>query len=106
MKRKIYFSFLISILAGPVALGGGTTAARHDDDDDGDEAGYEVWVIDQSNTKDEDANGTLDSGGTLYIYHGDDLSHDLLNNREPGNYRGMICSFITSTEYQRSLVQS
>src|SRR5688572_29189701 len=26
---------------------------------------------------------------------------DVLNNRETGNYRGMICSFITSTEYQR-----
>ncbi|MEO8436776.1 MAG: DUF4214 domain-containing protein, partial [Pyrinomonadaceae bacterium] len=26
---------------------------------------------------------------------------DVLNNRAPGNYRGMICSFITSTEYQR-----
>jgi hypothetical protein len=23
-----------------------------------------------------------------------------LNNREPGNYRGMVCSFITSREYQ------
>jgi hypothetical protein len=26
---------------------------------------------------------------------------NILNNREPNNYRGMICSFITSTEYQR-----
>ncbi|MDX6613340.1 MAG: hypothetical protein QOD75_2526 [Blastocatellia bacterium] len=26
---------------------------------------------------------------------------NVLNNREPNNYRGMICSFITSTEYQR-----
>jgi subtilisin family serine protease len=25
---------------------------------------------------------------------------DVLNNREPGNYRGMVCSFITSAEYQ------
>jgi len=25
---------------------------------------------------------------------------NVLNNREPNNYRGMICSFITSTEYQ------
>jgi uncharacterized repeat protein (TIGR01451 family) len=25
---------------------------------------------------------------------------DVLNNREPNNYRGMICSFITSREYQ------
>ena len=26
---------------------------------------------------------------------------DVLNNREPGNYRGMVCAFITSVEYQR-----
>ncbi|MEA2205794.1 MAG: hypothetical protein QOE77_2570 [Blastocatellia bacterium] len=25
---------------------------------------------------------------------------NVLSNREPGNYRGMVCSFITSTEYQ------
>jgi hypothetical protein len=26
---------------------------------------------------------------------------NILENREPGNYRGMVCSFITSAEYQR-----
>jgi hypothetical protein len=26
---------------------------------------------------------------------------DVLDNREPGNYRSMVCAFITSTEYQR-----
>ncbi|MDX6613328.1 MAG: trimeric autotransporter adhesin [Blastocatellia bacterium] len=26
---------------------------------------------------------------------------DVLNQREPGNFRGMICSFITATEYQQ-----
>ena len=26
---------------------------------------------------------------------------DVLNGREAGNYRGMVCAFITSTEYQR-----
>jgi hypothetical protein len=26
---------------------------------------------------------------------------DVLNNRDAGNYRGMVCSFLTSTEYQR-----
>jgi hypothetical protein len=26
---------------------------------------------------------------------------DVLNNRQPGNYRGMVCAFITSPEYQR-----
>ena len=25
---------------------------------------------------------------------------NVLNNGDPGNYRGMVCSFITSTEYQ------
>ncbi len=31
---------------------------------------------------------------------GYDFWLDVLNNREPNNYRGMICSFITSAEYQ------
>lgn len=26
---------------------------------------------------------------------------DVINNREPGNYSGMVCSFITSVEYQK-----
>jgi hypothetical protein len=67
MKRKIYFSLLISVLMGLVLFGAAATTARPDDDD----AAYEVWVIDQSNTKDEDGNGTLDSCGTLYINKGD-----------------------------------
>jgi ATP-dependent DNA ligase len=25
---------------------------------------------------------------------------DVLNNREPNNYRAMVCAFLTSTEYQ------
>jgi len=25
---------------------------------------------------------------------------NVLNNRDPQNYRGMVCSFLTSTEYQ------
>lgn len=32
---------------------------------------------------------------------GYDFWLDVLNNREPGNYLGMVCSFITSTEYQK-----
>jgi hypothetical protein len=31
---------------------------------------------------------------------GYDFWLNVLNNREPNNYRGMICSFITSIEYQ------
>lgn len=30
---------------------------------------------------------------------------NVLNNREPGNFRGMVCSFITSAEYQQRFSQ-
>jgi hypothetical protein len=30
---------------------------------------------------------------------------NILNNKEPGNYRGMVCSFVTSEEYQRRFSQ-
>src|SRR5687768_441132 len=73
MKRKMYYFLLISVLAALIVFGGGATSARPDDVE---EDGYEVWVIDQSNTKDEDGNGTLDSGGTLYVYQGDELNGD------------------------------
>ena len=40
-------------------------------------SGFEIWAIDQSNTRDETGNGSVldgpDSGGTLYIYRGADL---------------------------------
>ena len=32
---------------------------------------------------------------------GYDFWLDVLNNRDPGNFRGMVCSFITSREYQQ-----
>jgi hypothetical protein len=32
--------------------------------------------------------------------NGYDFWLDVVNNRQPNNYRGMVCSFITSTEYQ------
>jgi hypothetical protein len=32
---------------------------------------------------------------------GYDFWLDVVNNREPNNYHGMVCSFITSTEYQQ-----
>lgn len=68
MKRTIYLFVLVSSLTGLVALSaGGTTAGS-------DEPNHEVWIIDQSNTQDDDGNGTLDSGGTLYIYQGDALA--------------------------------
>ncbi len=34
---------------------------------------FEVWTIDQSNTRDQNGDGALDSGGTLYIYRGSEL---------------------------------
>jgi hypothetical protein len=70
MKRRTCFSLLLTALMGLSVAGAGATAAGPDIAD----AGYEVWVIDQSNTKDDDGNGTLDSGGRLYIYQGNDLS--------------------------------
>ena len=72
MKRKANFALLIAILTGMVAFAGGSTDAFHDHD--ADKPDYEVWLIDQSDTRDEDGNGTLDSGGTLYIYQGKDLN--------------------------------
>lgn len=70
MKRRFYFGALVSILAGLVAMSTAATTPRSDDHG----VNYEVWVIDQSNSRDEDGNGTLDSGGTLYAYEGGDLS--------------------------------
>ena len=32
---------------------------------------------------------------------GYDFWLNVLNNRQPGNYRGMVCAFLTSTEYQQ-----
>ncbi len=37
-------------------------------------SGFEVWTIDQSNTRDLNGDRALDSGGTLYVYRGSDLS--------------------------------
>ncbi|HKY45151.1 MAG TPA: hypothetical protein VJM50_18815 [Pyrinomonadaceae bacterium] len=70
MKRRIYIGAVITILAGMVAI---TTAMTPPTFDEDDTVEYEVWVIDQSNTRDDDGNGTLDSGGTLYAYKGEDL---------------------------------
>jgi hypothetical protein len=36
---------------------------------------------------------------------GYDFWLNVLNNREPGNYRSMVCAFITSAEYQRRFSQ-
>jgi len=50
-----------------------------------DEASHEVWMIDQSNSYDSDGNGTLDSGGTLYIYSfdGSELAGNAASQASP-----------------------
>ena len=70
MKRRIYVGAFLCILAAMVAINSAMTLPAYDD---GDTVDYEVWVIDQSNSRDEDGNGTLDSGGRLYTYKGEDL---------------------------------
>jgi len=70
MKRRIYVGAFLCILAAMVAINSAMTLPAYDD---GDTVEYEVWVIDQSNSRDEDGNGTLDSGGRLYTYKGEDL---------------------------------
>jgi YVTN family beta-propeller protein len=49
------------------------------------EANHEVWMIDQSNTYDSDGNGTLDCGGTLYIYNfdGSELAANAASTTSP-----------------------
>lgn len=49
------------------------------------EASHEVWMIDQSNTYDSDGNGTLDCGGTLYIYSfdGSELAGNAASKASP-----------------------
>ena len=62
MNSKIVFviSLLLALVtASAIALAGRPAAAE--------EAAYEVWAIDQSDT-------TADGGGTLYIYQGDTLT--------------------------------
>ncbi|MGH9901811.1 MAG: hypothetical protein ACRD68_08385, partial [Pyrinomonadaceae bacterium] len=71
MKRKIHIALFAGVMTGLAIFGAGAAAARAEDDDDG--AGYEVWVMDQSDTRDENGDGTPESGGTLYIYRGDEL---------------------------------
>ena len=80
MKLRIYSGILITILAGMLAITTATTAPAYGEDDNVD---YEVWAIDQSNSRDEDGNGTLDSGGTLYAYNGADLKGELASQAVP-----------------------
>jgi DNA-binding beta-propeller fold protein YncE len=47
------------------------------------EAPHEVWMLDQSNTFDSDGNGTLDSGGTLYIFNGAHLAGNAAGSATP-----------------------
>lgn len=51
------------------------------------ENSFEVWIVDQSNTRDENGNGTVtdavDSGGTVYIYDGETLNGESAANASP-----------------------
>src|SRR5688572_29835701 len=60
--------WMSALCAAALVTSFGAQAASHD------EPSHEVWLLDQSNTYDGDGNGTLDSGGTLYIYQGSDLA--------------------------------
>lgn len=61
MKRKV--TLFVCLLLALIGAGAG---ARSNGAANDDAADYEVWVIDQSDT-------TPDSGGTLYVYQGDEL---------------------------------
>jgi DNA-binding beta-propeller fold protein YncE len=63
MKRLSTVAAVASLLA--VAAGAQYAAADNGGPTDEDDGGFEVWVVDQSNTR-----GTT-SGGTLYVYPGD-----------------------------------
>lgn len=78
--KRIYLGASISILIAMFAITTATTAPAYDENDTVD---YEVWAIDQSNSKDEDGNGTLDSGGTLYAYDGKDLKGEQSSSAVP-----------------------
>ncbi len=43
---------------------------------------HEIWMLDQSNTYDADGNGSLDSGGTLYIFKGNHLPGNAASNAQ------------------------
>lgn len=47
------------------------------------EGAHEVWMIDQSNTYDSDGNGSLDSGGTLYIFDGNEVAGNAAKKATP-----------------------
>ena len=59
MRRRGFLGILVLLLSAGGFSAPGTAAA--------DDAAFEVWAIDQSDT-------TADGGGTLYIYPGDSLS--------------------------------
>src|SRR3990172_5383344 len=62
LSRALFLLVVSGVLVGPLVL---ATAGAAD------EALYEVWIVDQSNTA---ARGAISYGGTLFIYQGDDLS--------------------------------
>ncbi len=63
---------LASVLLGSALVSAGQAAVKH-----------EIWLLDQANTHDSDNNGSLDSGGHLYIYQGDDFAGNGVPNPTP-----------------------
>lgn len=72
MKPISSKSSLIAATFGIALLGQVNAAVKH-----------EIWLLDQANTYDSDDNGTLDSGGHLYIYQGDDFAGTGVPNPTP-----------------------
>jgi DNA-binding beta-propeller fold protein YncE len=60
------------------------------------EAAHEVWMLDQSNTYDSNGSGTLDSGGTLYIFDGNALAGQAASKAAPEiiDLGGAVASWI------------
>lgn len=66
MRARLLFALVVTLLSG------GATAAAVEYAEDGDgppPRSYEVWTVDQSDTR-------PDGGGTLYVYDGEELSED------------------------------
>ncbi|RYD39387.1 MAG: hypothetical protein EOP85_16040, partial [Verrucomicrobiaceae bacterium] len=69
---KSYRTTVTAAMLGAALASGAGAATKH-----------EIWLLDQSNTYDSDSNGSLDSGGYLYIYQGDDFAGSGVPNPVP-----------------------
>ncbi|RYD22902.1 MAG: hypothetical protein EOP88_06305 [Verrucomicrobiaceae bacterium] len=69
---KSYRTTVTAAVLGAALVSGAGAVTKH-----------EIWLLDQSNTYDSDGNGSLDSGGYLYIYQGDDFAGTGVPNPVP-----------------------